>query len=103
MEVLQKEERAAAIETTDVPHTSHDVVMPGDLIMEGGLVSRSTTDDAYAGEDVLFLLVQAHRRWNVGGEGSSFGGRWRAAMDPRATLHTIVPERHIAAVDLATA
>eukprot|EP00578_Thalassiosira_sp_NH16_P023393 CAMPEP_0181096704 /NCGR_PEP_ID=MMETSP1071-20121207/11175_1 /TAXON_ID=35127 /ORGANISM="Thalassiosira sp., Strain NH16" /LENGTH=337 /DNA_ID=CAMNT_0023179131 /DNA_START=433 /DNA_END=1447 /DNA_ORIENTATION=+ len=50
--------------------------------MEGGPVSRSTTEDVYAGEDVLSLLMQqAHRRWNTGGEGSSSGGQ-RATMDP---------------------
>ncbi|KAL9189645.1 hypothetical protein ACHAXT_009320 [Thalassiosira profunda] len=48
-----------------IPRTSHAVVMPGDLILEGALLSTT------GGSDVLSLLVQAHRRWNAGGPSSS--------------------------------
>mmetsp|Transcript_30414 Transcript_30414/g.64377 ORF Transcript_30414/g.64377 Transcript_30414/m.64377 type:complete len:787 (-) Transcript_30414:109-2469(-) len=58
-----------------IPRTSHAVVLPGDLITEGGLLTQTTetTDEttAYDGKDVLSLLVQAHRRWNAGGPQSS--------------------------------
>ena len=94
----QKEERAAAIETTAVATYCTLLVMPGDLIMEGELVSCSTTEVAYAGEDILSLLVQTHCRWNVGSKGSSSG----ATMDPCAALHAVIPEQHIAAVYLTT-
>ena len=48
-----------------IPHTSHAVVMPGDLILEEGLISGSGNND------VLSLLVESHRRWNAGGVESS--------------------------------
>mmetsp|Transcript_3672 Transcript_3672/g.5578 ORF Transcript_3672/g.5578 Transcript_3672/m.5578 type:complete len:708 (-) Transcript_3672:1953-4076(-) len=47
-----------------IPRTSHAVVMPGDLILEEGLISGSTSDGK---NDVLSLLVESHRRWNAGG------------------------------------
>ncbi|KAL7546445.1 hypothetical protein ACHAWF_009779 [Thalassiosira exigua] len=52
-----------------IPPTSHAVVMPGDLIIEGSLLSQTDGDRTkdYDGENVLSLLVQAHRRWNAGG------------------------------------
>jgi hypothetical protein len=53
-----------------IPRTSHAVVMPGDLILEEGLVSGSTA--ASSGKnDVLSRLVESHRRWNAGGVESS--------------------------------
>lgn len=53
-----------------IPPTSHAVVMPGDLIMEGDLLSRADNKDQSTvsyddGKDVLSLMVQAHRRWNA--------------------------------------
>jgi len=57
-----------------IPRTSHAVVMPGDLSMEGNLLSSSPTITdklAYDGQDVLSLLVQAHRRWNACGSGTA--------------------------------
>ena len=54
-----------------IPRTSNAVIIPGDLIMESGLLSHadttSTASGAFDGKDVLSLLVQAHRRWNAGG------------------------------------
>lgn len=50
-----------------IPRTSHAVVMPGDLILEEGLISGSTSGK----NDVLSLLVESHRRWNAGGVESS--------------------------------
>jgi len=49
-----------------IPSTSHAVVMPGDLIVEGGLLSSNDKTN-YDGNDVFSLLVQAHRRWNAHG------------------------------------
>eukprot|EP00986_Skeletonema_menzelii_P003751 scaffold1199_cov143-Skeletonema_menzelii.AAC.5 len=46
-----------------IPRTSHAVVMPGDLILEEGLIS----DSAAGRDDVLSQLVESHRRWNAGG------------------------------------
>ena len=56
-----------------IPRTSHAVVMPGDLIMEGALLSQTENNKAteYDGKDVLPLLVQAHRQWNAGGPAQS--------------------------------
>ena len=46
-----------------IPRTSHAVLMPGDLILEEGLISDSVTGK----DDVLSQLVESHRRWNAGG------------------------------------
>jgi len=46
-----------------IPRTSHAVVMPGDLILEEGLLSGSNSGK----NDVLSRLVESHRRWNAGG------------------------------------
>ncbi|KAL7473958.1 hypothetical protein ACHAXS_014297 [Conticribra weissflogii] len=44
-----------------IPATSNAIVVPGDLITEGQLLPCSGDE-----RDVLGLLVDAHRRWNVG-------------------------------------
>jgi len=49
-----------------IPRTAHAVVMPGDLILEEGLISGSGKNN-----DVLSLLVESHRRWNAGGAETS--------------------------------
>jgi len=51
-----------------IPRTSHAVVMPGDLIMEGDLLTSSQANNSkqgYDGNDIFSLLVQEHRRWNA--------------------------------------
>lgn len=50
-----------------IPRSSHAVVMPGDLILEEGLISGSTAGK----NDVISLLIESHRRWNAGGVESS--------------------------------
>lgn len=55
-----------------IPATSNAIVIPGDLITEGQLLSGSGDE-----RDVFSLLVEAHRRWNVGGqvgENGTMGG-----------------------------
>jgi len=55
-----------------IPATSNAIVIPGDLIAEGQLLSGSGDE-----RDVFGLLVEAHRRWNVGGhvgENGTMGG-----------------------------
>jgi hypothetical protein len=59
-----------------IPRTSHAVVMPGDLILEAGLLSNKNENGNDAsvkpndGQDVLSLLVQSHRHWNAFGASS---------------------------------
>ena len=48
-----------------LPPTSHAVVMPGDLMLESGICTHGPTIEvSYDGNEVLSMLVEAHRRWN---------------------------------------
>lgn len=54
-----------------LPPTSHALVMPGDLMLEGDLLRHGTmstdisSSTSYDGSNVLSTLVEAHRRWNT--------------------------------------
>lgn len=67
-------ERQSDSNLSYIPRSSHAVVMPGDLILEGDLLTQEqskTNNNAYDGKDVLSLLVQAHRGWNADGSTGS--------------------------------
>ena len=77
-EASPAEEMSESINTSHcyIPRTSHAVVMPGDLIMEGSLLTVESdggkpSNTSYDGNDILSLLVASHRRWNASGFESS--------------------------------
>jgi hypothetical protein len=67
--------------TTILPCTSHAVVMPGDLMLEGNLANDGGNGN------VLSSLVEAHRMWNP--RGGCRRSRWSSPMlgSMTATAH----------------
>lgn len=49
-----------------IPKTSHAVVMPSDLILEGNLLTSNPNDAAESDECVISTLILHHRQWPTG-------------------------------------